>query len=150
MCIRDSYWASPSGSGATCGTTGTSDPGSGYTTLAKGLTCMSGGDTLVLKNATYNASILSGVPSGTDLGSGATVVRAETRRLAILRPSGSTVVLGVSAGAHHIIFSGLVADGVNCTNAASCDSVASLAGDSHHIRFDDVEVKNGLCNLSLI
>jgi hypothetical protein len=50
------YWSSPAGGAASCAAaSGTSDPGV-YRTLAQGIACTAGGDTLKLKNGTYTGA----------------------------------------------------------------------------------------------
>lgn len=143
------YWVSKSGNdgnGCFASSTQPNLATQSKLTINGGLKCLSGGDTLMILNGIYGEQINGGIPSGSNLGSGATVIRAVNRRQVILNPSNSGII-GPGSNAAYIIFQGLVADGANCSNAASCDSLVGVAGNSHHIRFDDVEVKNGKCNL---
>ena len=137
------YWASPTGDGATCGTTATSDPGSGYTTFAKGISCLSAGDILTLKSGTYATTFNTAV---TALASGSgvnarTEIRSQTIGGAIFRPASGNevfniVATGASSGLQYLQFTGFVIDATNTTFGIVVGS------GTNYVRFTDVEVKN--------
>jgi hypothetical protein len=143
------YWASTTGSGATCGTTGTSDPGSGYTTLVKGLTCVSAGDTLRLKGGIYSDNNGVMTNSGTDLGAGAITIRNATGET--VRFSGNHPIEFYSAATHHVIVDGSDGNSTpcsigDCTTRIIYDGTLGAGGVvtnlASYIRWKGVEIRN--------
>ena len=141
-------WVSPGGGvGADCnsgGNTGTSDPGK-YQTLLQGLACMAGGDTLILTNGTYTQVIDTNsdpIATGTNMTTGATVIRAQSSRQAIMLPTSSGNISALNlvwSAAAYIRIEGIVIDGSKC---ATCNALIDVGFGANHIRFDDIEVKN--------
>jgi hypothetical protein len=78
---------------------GTSDPDVYKQTINGGLTCLSSGDTLIIKVGTYTEAIgTTGVPNGTSESNRATI-KAETNGTVTLRPRGPLRVIELSASA---------------------------------------------------
>jgi hypothetical protein len=112
-------------------------------TLASGLGCLSGGDTLQLGNGTYtDTNILNNVPSGS---SGApTIIQPINGQTAILKPftCSSVGVVFFKRGQGYITFQGpgLIIDGGNCTGLS--ESGVQIKDDVHHLVFQDLEIRN--------
>jgi parallel beta-helix repeat protein len=113
-------------------------------TINAGRSCLSGGDTLVIKPGTYTER-LTGIPSGKSE-SAHTVIRAETPRTVTLRPSYTTLqhVMEISSSGQYITLDGLVVDGAN---AGTESKLLKINGDgplsgAHHITVRNGEFKN--------
>jgi hypothetical protein len=128
------YYVSKSGSDANSCMSAQS-LGTAKLTVAAGLACTSGGDTLLINDGTYTERVLgSQIPSGS-MGS-PTIIKAISRNQVILRPSGSFYVVAITAPDSYITIDGIVADGVNTTSYAYY--IGTDAGAIH-----DIILQNG-------
>lgn len=113
-------------------------------TINAGIQCLQGGDTLMVRSGTYSEYVQGeAIPSGTS--SVPTVVRAETRRTAIIQPSGVQDLVTFGQGGtnqHYIIFQGFVLDAIN--NGNNTNAGINLTGQfgTDHLTMDDIEIKN--------
>ena len=111
-------------------------------TIAAGLACLSGGDTLYIKAGTYAESISGQIPSGTP--STPTRISGYQSDVVIIRPSTGGVagdVIDLRGGRSYITLSGLVIDATNVMNFA-----IRLREAVHHIRIENSEAKNAFKN----
>ena len=92
-------------------------PGSAKLTVAAGLACLSGGDTLIVGDGTYNEQIFRQIPSGT--AAARTTLKAANANKAILKPSGtaehSVIVIHDN---DYITIDGMVADAADQPGSA--------------------------------
>lgn len=124
-------YVSPSGSGSTC-----SSPSP--CSLSTGAAATASGDTLVLKDGTYNGRLSNAITSGS---SGApTIVMAENTRLAILKPTSGSQQAITFTDDSWIEVRGIRVD-MSGIGADAPDGV-KIDGTSHDIEFLDVEVGN--------
>jgi len=142
------YWASTTGNGATCGTTGTGDPGSGYTTLAKGVTCLAAGDTLNLKGGTYPDSNRIVTNSGSSFSNPITIKSAPGE---VVTFTGTLPIDVYSGSFSYVIIDGSNGNTTPCSTGACTTNIifdGALGGSNittnlaHHIRWKGVEIKN--------
>lgn len=93
-------WVAVSGGSTTtnCATaSGASDPGSYIRTIAAGVACLSSGDTLFIKNGTYDENLTAVPPSGP--AGGWTTILGESQAGVIIKPNtGRVWQMSVSAG----------------------------------------------------
>lgn len=136
------YWASVGGSASpTCTSIdGESDPGS-YGTIQGAAGCLSSGDTLFIKNGTYNEAPRDWFPSGTS--SARTIIQGESLN-AIIRPSAAGSVVSLSAARQYITFSTLTLDAV--TSGGSAFVASGSTGIINHITIEDSDLKNTSTN----
>lgn len=112
-----------------------------FKTIAKGLSVMGTGDTLYLRQGTYNESINSNsvtIPTGTSWANAPVIASApgETATLAV--GNASELVNLPHAYIQYVRFERLVLDGLGTT-----DNIISIGSSgAHHIRVQDCEVKN--------
>lgn len=141
------YWVSKSASSQNCVNSAT-DPGaaSSSLTIAQGLACMSGGDTLVIKAGTYTefinqAAILSGISNNQR-----TIIRANTGDLVTLTGidtgSGLNGQIWVN-GKSFVTFDGLTLDG-GTTGGYLVYVYPNGSTQNSFITFKNMEIKNGL------
>ena len=120
-------------------------------TIASGLTCLSAGSTLYIRSGTYSEAITNSVPipSGTSWTSPVTIA-AYPGESVTLRPTSGQQVISIEAYSvsQYVIFDGLILDGINLQTIYS-DGV-KIRGGSHHIRFQNGEIKNTWRNGVLI
>ena len=116
-----------------------------------GLACLvaGNGDTLDIRAGTYTEQINSSFfkfPSGTSYANAPTI-KAHTGETVIISPptNGGVVIEG---SASYLVFQDLIIDGTAC--GSSCDSLTWVGNGGHHIRFINLEVRNGNCNLNSI
>jgi len=117
-------------------------------TIAGGLKCLTGGDTLIIKAGIYKESILSdNFPSGSDAGH--TIIQAALGETVWIRPTLQPILPGIvylRNGAHHITLQGIGIDGSGLTDAgvkAETDGI-TIRDDhiEHDIVMEGIEVKN--------
>src|SRR5207244_2838912 len=113
-----------------------------FRTLAKGVSVLKPGDTLLVKPGTYAESLNANIPSGTDWSKPVTLKAYDpNNRPTIQPPVGNDRVLffGTNGGqpVHHVIIDGFILDGAN----VAVDNVKITDG-AHHIRLSNSEVKN--------
>ena len=83
-------------------------------TVTGGVSCMVGGDTLIILNGIYTEGAISRIPGGS---AGApTIIKAQNRNQAILRPSSGFAVFWLEAS--YITIDGVDADCVNVTSGS--------------------------------
>lgn len=113
------YWVNPASSGQHC-TNSASDPGAGSSsqTIAQGLDCAGAaetdngaGDTVIVKNGTYQEELFRLIPNGTN-GSVFTL-KAENNRGAIIQATsrGNGAIISMANTVHYVTIDGLVLDG---------------------------------------
>jgi parallel beta-helix repeat protein len=128
-------------------TTGSdSDPGTEanpFRTLNKGVKVLKPGDTLYVRNGTYNESLRNNIPGGTSW-SAPVKVAAFPGESVTLRPSGVPQVVYLSGNRRYIIIEGLVLDasGVSGDGIKITTKDGTAATAAHHIRLQNVEVMN--------
>lgn len=109
-------------------------------TIAEGLTCLRTGDTLYIGSGTYAEGIDSDsdiVPSGTSW-SNVVTIAAYPGEVVTLKPSGTYAVIGLAdRRIQYVVFDGLTLDAAGVTNDG-----LKLTNGTHHIRFQNGEVKN--------
>ena len=109
-------------------------------TIAAGLACLSGGDTLYIKAGTYAESISRQIPSGTP--STPTLISGYQSDVVIIRPSTGGVAgdaIEFRRGQSYITLSKVVVDATNVINHG-----VRFREAVHHIRIENSEVKNAL------
>lgn len=126
------YWVNQQASGQHCVQSATDPgPGSSSQTIAQGINCMSGGDTLYIRGGTYNTKIdpaNGAFPQGTSW-SNAPVIAAYNNE--------TVTVPGINVyGSYfYIIFQGLTVDG----NYDISDAIW-ISGGAGYIKFDNITV----------
>jgi hypothetical protein len=134
------YYVATNGSnGVSCQTAQSS--GTPKLTIAAGIGCMSGGDTLIVKSGVYTEVITTAsVPNGT---SGAkTTVKSEVFHGAVLRPSGGARFLQFweYQNSQWLVFDGFVFDGVNAfAPVVGIDIRPDIGTDN--LLFQNIELK---------
>ena len=128
------YFVSPSGSDSGAGSE--SVP---FRTIAKGLSVVRAGETLFLRGGTYAEYLINNVPAGSS--SARVTIRAYPSETVVIRPGGGQqhVIYLSGGGFQYITFLGLSFDAANVGNNG-----IKLQGGSHHIRFENCEVKNAV------
>lgn len=110
-------------------------------TIAAGIACMTGGDTLTIGDGTYAEAIRNIIPSGS---AGApTVVRAANNKQVILKPNepGKWYVLEITQSRSYITIDGIVFDAQN----VYCNPVyvsVPAPGTAHHIILKNGDSRN--------
>ena len=102
-----------------------------------GIACMSGGDTLIIGDGTYDEQITAEIPSGS---SGApTVIQAANRNGVVVRPSGRYWGIAVFSidGRSYITIDGIDAD------AQNVEQPYYVENDSRHITIKNGTARNG-------
>jgi serine protease AprX len=132
------YYVATSGDDAnSCATA--QDISSPKLTIASGLTCMSAGDTLLIRGGTYIERIHSGfntIPTGTSW-SNAPIIAGYPGETATLRPGTGFEVIGLAAShIQYVIFKNLHLD------ATGVNFGIETGNGANHIRFQNVEVFN--------
>jgi hypothetical protein len=109
-------------------------------TINAGVSCLNGGDTLIIKAGTYVGNLSGSIPSGS---SGApTTIRAEVARGAVIQlSSGHTLGLDLS-GRSYIVIDGLVFDGNNSNRGYAIRIGAGVT----NLTLQNIEIKNILSN----
>lgn len=135
--IAATYYAATNGNDASSGTQ--AQP---FRTIKKGLSVLAAGDTLYIRGGTYDEVINSNVqtiPTGTTW-SNAPIIASYPGETAILRPSSGSAVINLPASyIQYLILDRLTIDAFNTTDGIS---LGDRAAPSHHIRFQNGEVKN--------
>jgi parallel beta-helix repeat protein len=112
-------------------------------TINAGISCLQGGDTLIVKSGMYNESVRNNIPPGSP--NAPTVVKSEVQYGAILQPIGRNDIRIVSFGEgvnqHWITFDGFVLDG---SNAGAPTTGLRVTGESgtDDILFINNEIRN--------
>lgn len=112
-------------------------------TLASGLSCMTAGDTLIIRDGTYVEAIRNQVPSGS-MGS-PTIVQAENRNMAVVAPNTNYYALEISNSASYITFDGIVFDAANVPGEGNVVNIVTNASQEiHHITIQNGTVRNAV------
>jgi Concanavalin A-like lectin/glucanases superfamily len=114
-------------------------------TINAGLTCLSGGDTLLIGNGTYDELLTTYAGFGpTPIPSGSaaayTILKAQNTGQVMLTMTPFAdfrSVIEIAPGAHHIHFEGFVLDGKNHTT----DGIALADSDINNLRFKDLLIR---------
>ena len=111
-----------------------------FRTIKKGLSVLASGDTLYLRGGTYHEAIrptVGAIPNGTSWDH-ATTIAGFPGETVTLAPAdwGEAVLLGDGGQFGYMIFNNLTLDGQGIVPGIY------LAGDTHHIRFNNCEIKN--------
>jgi len=101
-------------------------------TIAGGISCMSSGDTLIVKAGTYNES-LNNLPSGSP-GNYTTIKANPTDTVIISRSGGAAMRAFNGNGKSYIEFDGLIITGADLYNGIK------IQGGSHHLRIQNCEI----------
>jgi hypothetical protein len=134
------YWVSPSGSDSnSCSSiSGSSDPGRYRKTITGGAQCVSGGDTLFIKNGIYAEKLSNHLPSGT--ASRPTTMEGESTGGVIIRPgSGSGAIIGFSQARSYLTFRRMTLDGINTTRM---QLFRTSNGHTNYFVLEDMVLKN--------
>jgi hypothetical protein len=139
------YWVSSTGSdGNSCASvSGANDPGR-YRTVNGGLSCISPGDTLKIKNGTYNYIFPNNpIPSGSS-SSAKTCIVGESRSGVVFRPTSTTRgVIEFSSARDNICIRNLTIDGDRQPDPGVHTGIAqSGAGGHDNWEITDVTIKN--------
>jgi hypothetical protein len=146
------YWVSSSGNdGNSCSViSGVNDPGR-YRTVNGGLSCLSAGDTLKIKNGTYNYSFpATPLPSGPS-SSQKTCIVGESRDGVVFRPDSSKNgwVIGFTSARSNICIKNITLDGINQGTSGSKAGIAQGGSGGHrNWEITDVVIKNFGINLT--
>lgn len=111
-----------------------------FRTIAKGVSVMSAGDTLNIRGGTYAERINSGtqnLPIGTSF-SNAPVIQGYSGEAAIIKPQAGEVITLENPSVQYIIFKDLIVD------ATGVEFGIGITNGAHHIRFQNVEIKNAI------
>ena len=128
------YYVSTGGSDSNAGTA--DQP---FRTIAQGLRSLHAGETLYIRGGTYNETIdSSNLPSGTSWAN-APVIAGHPGESVILTASGSgTDIISLSGSTQYVMFKNLILDGQGTAH----NGVNNPNNSTHHIRFENVEIRN--------
>jgi len=102
------YYAQSGGTNNSCGAA--TNPNTPRSSMGNGISCLGGGDTLILKCGTYHEGINDGqIPNGSP--AAYTIIKAETPRCAILNDRAGISFGFSGTNQHYIEINGLVLDG---------------------------------------
>jgi hypothetical protein len=106
---------------------------------------MTAGDTLYLRAGTYTTEVIeSTLPTGTSDSARVTLAGYPSDAIPVIRPTnagGRTMTLEGSNTRAYLTFQRLIFDGVNQNSDSNSDGIY-VHPNHHHLRFQDVEVKN--------
>jgi parallel beta-helix repeat protein len=112
-----------------------------FRTLAKGVSAMSGGDTLYIRQGTYITANANDIPSGSSWTSATKIASYPGETATITpHPSGGQIFYFFGSGGSYIILDRLVLDGAGASGIGA-DGL-KIDSPSHHIRFSNGEIKN--------
>jgi len=133
------HYVAPNGSDSNPGTL--QNP---FRTIARGISALGGGDTLLIRGGTYNEGIISVPPSGT-AGAPTWIGRYQNETVIIQPPDGTGGAgIGV-ANVSYITYDGLILDGVNQSNGNNVTGLGLCCyGNPRptNIVFQNGEIKN--------
>lgn len=116
-----------------------------FRTIVKGVSSLHAGDTLYIRQGTYNEQIgypNPYPPSGTSW-SNATTIAGYPGEAVTIKPSGfGVVIFGAGAGLSYIILDNLIIDGLDTGTPCVSGNSSVHFGDNHHIRLQNSEVRN--------
>lgn len=140
--LAATYYAATNGNdGVTCAAA--SNISTPKRTVLGALGCLAAGDTLLIRGGTYPEQISSNtrtIPTGTSW-SAAVTIAGYPGETVILNPSAWEVLNLAADYLQYIVFKDLVIDGTNVAKTLGTATV-SLGPNTHHLRFERVEVKN--------
>ena len=128
-----------------------------FRTIRQGIASLAAGDTLYIRSGTYNERIDgSTIPSGTGESNRTKIVAADGPGTVIIFPMAvnNNGLLGWpnSGSFQYITFDGIIFDGTNVVGVIGSDSMTQviyIPGEASHLRFTNVEVRNGgMANLN--
>ena len=107
--------------------------------ISSSLSCIQAGDTLYIRGGTYSETIDgNNLPSGTSW-TNAPVIAGYPGESVILTASGSgTDSITLSGSTQYVIFKNLILDGQGTAH----NGVNNPGNSTHHIRFENVEIRN--------
>jgi hypothetical protein len=117
-------------------------------TITNALTCLVGGDTLVVNAGSYNEGILNNVPSGSSWGAPTRIVAAPGETV-WLRPTSGAYVVQFDQAQQYIEFDGINMDATAGITAGGVLIHYSGTSTASHIRFKNAECvgpRNGIPN----
>jgi parallel beta-helix repeat protein len=119
-----------------------------FRTLAKGVSVLGPGDTLLVRGGTYAESLHGNIPSGESWARPVTL-KAFPGEQVIIRPDSAMRVLHFQSQ-HYIVVDGFVLDAANVQYDAVKIAYGYTSPAAHHIRIMNCEVKNAPKNGILI
>jgi len=122
-------------------------PGTPMQTIAKGVSCLHPGDTLLIRGGTYNESLRSPFtvvfPSGTSWSTPVTIAGYPGETATITQ--GMTMQDGFDGTpVHYVIFQNLAVQ-LNTSDPNNCDIGIGVGGTTHHVRFLSMNVTGCTC-----
>jgi hypothetical protein len=114
-------------------------------TVNAGISCLNGGDTLIIKAGTYVEQILGDVPSGISAAQ-PTTIRSEVTHGAIIQPGAVFDIMHIGFGSttSNVVIDGLLLDGNNITRGYGF----RFGANASNITFQNNEIKNIMGNNS--
>jgi len=136
--IQGDYFVATNGSDSNPGTI--SQP---FRTIAKGVSMLTPGKTLLVRSGTYAESLQNTIPGGTSWSSPVTVAAYPGDTVTIQPSSGASRALFFArASKQYIIVQGFIIDARNVTLNAVKITNSSSGGVASHIRITDCEIEN--------
>lgn len=130
------FFVSPQGNDNGPGTSG--QP---FRTLAKGVSVLNPGDTLVVAPGTYTETLIGNIRSGSSWSAPITIRAADLSNRPVMRPNGGAFVVQFATyqgqPIHHVIFDGFVLDG----SSVEFETVKITTG-ANNIRLQNTEIRN--------
>jgi len=138
--IQGDYFVATNGSDSNPGTI--SQP---FRTIAKGVSMLTPGKTLLVRSGTYAESLQNTIPGGTSWSSPVTVAAYPGDTVTIeptSQQNAQSVLMFYGASEQYIIVQGFIINAQNVTHDAVKITNSSSAGAASHIRITDCEVEN--------
>ncbi len=118
-----------------------------YATIGKGVSVLVPGDTVLIKAGTYSEALRNNIPSGTSWSAPVTVAAYPGATVTLQPSSGYEVIRLVGQTKQYIVLDGLVIDAINVTDqGVYLDWFGEETQGPHHIRVQNVEIKNAPAN----
>jgi len=136
--IQGDYFVATNGSDSNPGTI--SQP---FRTIAKGVSMLTPGKTLLVRSGTYAESLQNTIPGGTSWSSPVTIEAYPGEAVTIQPPSGASFALRFShSNERYIIVQGFTIDARNVTYDAVKITDSSSSGAASHIELANCEIEN--------
>jgi hypothetical protein len=120
-----------------------------FKTLAKGVSLLKPGDTLVVKPGLYREELRNTIPNGADWNRPVTIRAQQPRTVTIMPNRGAERVITLSGDKHHIIIEGFILDGSDVKYEVIKLAGTMTAPSPSYIRIINNEIRNaGLNNSS--